>query len=193
MTAVTPTPYETAEVAMPGGTVTVVADPDTGAVVASGYSGLDVTFGFLGEREQARGHRPAPRGGGATQAAVDALRRYAGGEVDALDDVVVSQPGGPFMQRAWDELRRVKAGETDSYAGLAERAGRPAAVRAAGQACARNRVAPFVPCHRILRTDGSLGGYAYGLPVKEALLVHEGALPAGTTLFDAATGPTLRP
>jgi len=49
-------------------------------------------------------------------------------------------------------------------------------VRAAGQACATNRVAPFVPCHRILRTDGSLGGYAYGLPVKEALLVHEGAL-----------------
>ena len=49
-------------------------------------------------------------------------------------------------------------------------------MRAAGQACARNKVAPFVPCHRILRTDGSLGGYAYGLPVKEALLVHEGAI-----------------
>jgi methylated-DNA-[protein]-cysteine S-methyltransferase len=112
----------------------------------------------------------------AVRAAVEALTAYAGGDVDALDSVVVRQPGGPFMQRAWDELRGVKAGETDTYAGLAIRAGSPAAVRAAGQACAKNHVAPFVPCHRILRTDGSLGGYAYGLPVKEALLVHEGAL-----------------
>ena len=56
-----------------------------------------------------------------------------------------------------------------------ELAGMLRAVRAAGQACATNRVAPFVPCHRIVRTDGSLGGYAYGLEVKEALLTHEGA------------------
>ncbi len=185
MTVDTLPPYETAEVALPGGAVVVVADPVTGAVVASGWKTLDATFAFLTEAEQARGHRPAPRGGGATQAAVDALERYAAGDVDALDDVLVSQPGGPFLQRAWDELRGVKAGETDSYAGLAERAGSPAAVRAAGQACARNKVAPFVPCHRILRTDGTLGGYAYGLPVKAALLAHEGARPADEgTLFD---------
>ena len=80
------------------------------------------------------------------------------------------------MQRAWLEMRGVHAGETDTYAGLAERAGIPRAIRAAGQACAKNKVAPFVPCHRILRTGGGLGGYAYGIPVKEALLVHEGAL-----------------
>ena len=178
-------PYETAEVAVPGGAVVVVADPVTGAVVASGWKSLDATFGFLTTAEQARGHRPAPRGGGATRAAVDALTRYAGGDLDALDDVEVSQPGGPFLQRAWDELRGVKAGETDSYAGLAERAGSPAAVRAAGQACARNKVAPFVPCHRIVRTDGTLGGYAYGLPVKAVLLAHEGAMAgAEGTLFD---------
>jgi methylated-DNA-[protein]-cysteine S-methyltransferase len=109
---------------------------------------------------------------------VAALAAYADGDIGALDDVVVRQPGGAFMQRAWSELRGVKAGETDSYAGLAERAGSPKAVRAAGQACATNKVAPFVPCHRILRSDGSLGGYAYGLPVKEALLVHEGVLMA---------------
>jgi methylated-DNA-[protein]-cysteine S-methyltransferase len=109
---------------------------------------------------------------------VEALTAYAAGELTALDAVPVRQPGGPFMQRAWIELRAVKAGGTDSYAGLAVRAGSPRAVRAAGQACATNKVAPFVPCHRILRTDGSLGGYAYGLPVKEALLVHEGVLMA---------------
>lgn len=185
MTSTALPPYETAQAALPGGTVVVVADPLTGAVVASGWKPLEETFAFLTPAEQARGHRPAPRGGGSTAAAVEALTRYASGELDALDAVEVSQPGGPFLQRAWDELRAVKPGETDSYAGLAERAGSPAAVRAAGQACARNKVAPFVPCHRILRTDGSLGGYAYGLPVKEALLAHEGALPAdGGTLFD---------
>lgn len=168
-------PYETAAVALPGGTVVVVADPLTGAVVASGYRDLEATFAFLTPAEQERGHVPAPPDGGATKAAADALRRYAAGELDALDDVEVSQPGGPFLQRAWTELRGVHAGETASYADLAARAGSPAAVRAAGQACARNKVAPFVPCHRILRTDGSLGGYAYGLPVKAALLQHEGA------------------
>ncbi|MCA0328420.1 MAG: methylated-DNA--[protein]-cysteine S-methyltransferase [Actinobacteria bacterium] len=171
-------PYETASADLPGGQVVVVADPLTGAVVASGYKPLEATFAFLTPAEQARGHRPAPRGGGATAAAVDALRRYADGDVHALDSVDVSQPGGPFLQRAWTELRGVRAGETDSYTGLAARAGSPTAVRAAGQACARNKVAPFVPCHRILRTDGSLGGYAYGLPVKQALLEHEGALTA---------------
>jgi methylated-DNA-[protein]-cysteine S-methyltransferase len=170
------TPYETASVAVPGGEVVVVVDPDDGAVVASGFGTLDHTFAFLTEAEQARGHVPAEPGSPAVAPAVEALTAYAAGDLAALDRVVVRQPGGPFLLRAWDELRGVKAGETDSYAGLAERAGSPSAVRAAGQACARNKVAPFVPCHRILRTDGSLGGYAYGLPVKEALLVHEGAI-----------------
>ena len=170
------TPYETASVPAPGGEVVVIVDPDDGAVVASGFGDLATTFAFLTEAEQARGHVPVASTAASVRPAVEALTAYAAGDLGALDAVVVRQPGGPFMQRAWDELREVKAGETDSYAGLAERAGSPAAVRAAGQACARNKVAPFVPCHRILRTDGSLGGYAYGLPVKEALLVHEGAI-----------------
>ena len=169
-------PFETTSVVIPGGTVVVVVDPDDGAVVASGFADLDHVFAFLTDAEQARGRRAVEPGAESVRGVVEALSAYAGGDVDALDAVVVRQPGGPFMQRAWDELRGVKAGETDSYAGLAVRSGSAKAVRAAGQACATNRVAPFVPCHRILRTDGSLGGYAYGLPVKEALLVHEGAL-----------------
>jgi len=80
------------------------------------------------------------------------------------------------MQDAWIASRTVSAGTTTSYTGLAALAGRPNAVRAAGSACAKNLVAPFVPCHRILRTDGSLGGYYYGLPVKAALLAHEGVV-----------------
>jgi methylated-DNA-[protein]-cysteine S-methyltransferase len=135
-------------------------------------------LGFLTDAERARGHREAGPGTASVRPVVEALTAYAAGDLAALDRVLVRQPGGPFMQVAWTELRGVRAGQTDSYAGLASRAGRPAAVRAAGQACARNRVAPFVPCHRILRTDGTLGGYAYGLPVKKALLVHEGVLLA---------------
>ena len=168
-------PYEIVSVALPGGDVVVVVDPDDGAVVASGFGGLELTLSFLSDVERARGHRQA-RTSAAVAPVVAALTAYASGHLDALDGVEVRQPGGPFMQRAWVQLRGVKPGETDSYAGLAERAGSASAVRAAGQACARNKVAPFVPCHRIVRTDGSLGGYAYGLPVKAALLAHEGAI-----------------
>ncbi len=171
-------PYETTSVAVPGGTVVVVVDPDDGAVVASGFGGLDLTFSFLTAAEQERGHVEVSPDSDSVRPAVEALNAYAAGDLDALDHVAVRQPGGPFLDRAWVVMREVHAGHTDTYAGLAARAGSPAAVRAAGQACARNKVAPFVPCHRILRTDGSLGGYAYGLPVKEALLVHEGALLA---------------
>jgi methylated-DNA-[protein]-cysteine S-methyltransferase len=144
-------------------------------VIASGFGGLERTLGFLTDAERARGHRDAPAST-AVAPVVHALTAYARGDLTALDEVTVRQPGGPFMQRAWEQLRGVTPGETDSYAGLAARAGSATAVRAAGQACARNRVAPFVPCHRIVRTDGSLGGYAYGLPVKAALLAHEGAI-----------------
>src|SRR5262249_32598833 len=68
-----------------------------------------------------------------------------------------------------------RAGATISYTGLAARAGIPGAARAAGAACAANLVAPVVPCHRALRSDGSLGGYYYGLERKEWLLRHQGA------------------
>ncbi len=73
-------------------------------------------------------------------------------------------------------MRSIPPGQTWSYARLAAEAGRPTAVRAAGSACARNLVAPFVPCHRVVRSDGSLGGYAYGLDIKRALLAHESGL-----------------
>jgi methylated-DNA-[protein]-cysteine S-methyltransferase len=107
-----------------------------------------------------------------------AVSAYLDGDLGALDDLPVSQPGGDFAQAAWKVMREVPAGTTINYAELAARAGRPQAVRAAGSACARNLIAPIVPCHRIVRTDGNLGGYYYGLATKEWLLDHEGARPA---------------
>ena len=102
-----------------------------------------------------------------------ALTAYFEGDLYALDALPVQQPGGAFRQAAWKVMRDVPPGETITYAELAARAGSPSAVRAAGSACAKNRVAPVVPCHRIVRTGGGMGGYAYGIATKEWLLHHE--------------------
>jgi methylated-DNA-[protein]-cysteine S-methyltransferase len=102
-----------------------------------------------------------------------AVLAYLAGDLAALDAVEVDQPGAGFTQEVWRLMREIPAGSTWTYAELATKAGRPAAVRAVGNACARNLVAPFVPCHRVLRTGGGLGGYYYGLPVKQWLLAHE--------------------
>jgi methylated-DNA-[protein]-cysteine S-methyltransferase len=103
----------------------------------------------------------------------DAMSAYFDGDVTAMDTLPVAQSGGAFRQAAWKVMREVPAGEVISYAELATRAGNAGAVRAAGTACATNMVAPIVPCHRIVRTGGGLGGYYYGLGVKEWLLAHE--------------------
>jgi methylated-DNA-[protein]-cysteine S-methyltransferase len=102
---------------------------------------------------------------------------YFNGDLRALDEIPVYQPGTPSRQRLWAALRAVPPGTTVSYTQLAARAGNPRAPRAAGAACAYNLIAPVVPCHRALRTDGSLGGYYYGLDRKTWLLRHEGARP----------------
>jgi len=102
-----------------------------------------------------------------------ALRAYADGDLPALDEIPVTQPGGEFHTAVRDAMRRIPPGRTVSYSELAAMAGRPAAARAAAGACARNRVAVVVPCHRVIRGDGGLGGYAFGLEVKQALLDFE--------------------
>ena len=106
----------------------------------------------------------------------DLIKDYFDGDLSALNAIKVRQPGAPFSQAAWKAMRRVKAGKTLSYADLADRAGSPAAVRAAGSACAKNAIVLVVPCHRIVKTGGALGNYGYGIPKKEWLLKHEGAL-----------------
>ena len=81
--------------------------------------------------------------------------------------------GTAFQQRVWRELLRIPRGETITYAELAARIGAPKAVRAVGTACGANPVAMVVPCHRVVRADGSLGGYAWGLERKVRLLRDE--------------------
>jgi methylated-DNA-[protein]-cysteine S-methyltransferase len=104
------------------------------------------------------------------------LSDYFDGDLSAIDGITVDQPGEKFSQLAWKGMRRVTPGKVISYADLARKAGSPDAVRAAGSACARNLIAVVVPCHRIVKTGGALGNYAYGLKYKEWLLRHEGAI-----------------
>lgn len=137
------------------------------ALVAAGFTSVDDQFGRL------RLPAASPRVVDALGPFSVALQAYFDGDVTAPDTLPVSQPGGGFRQAAWKVMREVPPGETISYAELASRAGSPSAVRAAGSACATNMVAPIVPCHRIVRTGGSLGGYYYGLSTKEWLLAHE--------------------
>ncbi|WHT18639.1 methylated-DNA--[protein]-cysteine S-methyltransferase [Crossiella sp. CA-258035] len=102
-----------------------------------------------------------------------AVLAYHEGDLAAVDGIPVRQRGGEFMEAAWRALRTVPAGHPVSYAEYAALAGRPAAVRAAATACARNPAALFVPCHRVLRTGGGLGGFRWGPVVKRWLLDHE--------------------
>lgn len=103
----------------------------------------------------------------------DLLKDYFDGDISAINGIKVSQPGAAFSQAAWKAMRKVRG--VISYSELADRAGSQAAVRAAGSACAKNAIVLVVPCHRIVKTGGNLGNYAYGLNKKEWLLRHEGA------------------
>ncbi len=162
------TPLDVLTIRTPVGELVVITDD--GAVIASGFTSLADQADRLPDEVVARGLRQVD----AVPGVSDAVTRYFEGDVDALDDVPVRQPGGAFSQHAWEAMRSIPAGQTLSYAELATKAGNAHAVRAAGTACARNMVAPFVPCHRVVRSDGSLGGYYYGLGVKQWLLAHEG-------------------
>lgn len=106
----------------------------------------------------------------------DKLEDYFEGNLKAINSISVKQPGGDFSQAAWSAMRKIKAGAMESYADLAYRAGSPAAVRAAGSACAKNKIAIIIPCHRIIKSGGAIGAYGWGVEKKLWLLRHEGAL-----------------
>lgn len=109
---------------------------------------------------------------GDTDAAAVAHAFYAG-DLHAIDTVAVAQTGTALQHEGWAALRLIAPGAPLTYAEFAAALGRPSAVRAAASICARNAPALFVPCHRVLRTGGALGGFAWGLDVKKALLARE--------------------
>ena len=160
-----------ATVATPIGPLSLLSHAD--ALVGAGFTAEPAGL----HARLARPLRSLPLVPGELAWAAEPVGGYFDGDLAALDALPVHQPSTPGRERLWAQLRLVPPGTTISYTELARRAGSPRAVRAAGAACAANLVAPMVPCHRVLRSDGSLCGYYYGLDRKAWLLRHEGALP----------------
>ncbi|GAA5038568.1 methylated-DNA--[protein]-cysteine S-methyltransferase [Microbacterium fluvii] len=152
-------------VATPDGAFTLLVD-DRQRVLASGWTADPAAI--LARVKAA----PADIADGETDAAA-AVAAYYAGDLAALDAVEVSQPGTALQQAGWAALRRIAPGRPLSYSEFAAALGQPRAVRAAASICARNAPALFVPCHRVLRGDGSLGGFAWGVEVKRSLLERE--------------------
>jgi AraC family transcriptional regulator of adaptative response/methylated-DNA-[protein]-cysteine methyltransferase len=98
-------------------------------------------------------------------------------------DCPIAETGTPFQLRVWAALRQIEPGTTQSYSGLAKKVGAPLAVRAVANANAMNRCAIIIPCHRVIGMDGTLTGYAGGLPRKQWLLDHEKRLAGYDDLF----------
>lgn len=116
--------------------------------------------------------------------ALDELSAFFAGTLRVFT-VPLDLRGPAFFARAWEAVARVPYGETRTYGEIACELGAPAATRAVGAANGANPGAPFVPCHRVLGSDGRLTGYGPGLPMKQALLLMEDAIPANASDYDA--------
>jgi methylated-DNA-[protein]-cysteine S-methyltransferase len=162
--------YDAVTIATPFGAFSAITDD--GTLVASGFSAdLDLI----------RDELPDPTAEIRLRADLGPVSRalgayFTGADVTSIDELPVRTGGSPSMRRLWGELRRIPAGEVRSYAELG---GDRRHARAAGTACARNPIPLVVPCHRVVRSDGTLGGFGWGLPLKRWLLDHETAALAG--------------
>ena len=103
----------------------------------------------------------------------DAMKSYFAGELASLESLPTQTAGTPFQRDVWRSLREIPCGTTVSYGELAERIGRPSAVRAVGLANGANPIGVVVPCHRVIGSNGSLTGYGGGIERKRWLLNHE--------------------
>jgi len=153
------------------GDLTVLADCASDTVIAAGFTSYASLWNRLaalsGDTNLVLRQIPEPG------SIAGPIAAYFAGATDQLEQLKVHQPGTEFQHMVWDALRAIPAGQTRTYGELAQSIGRPKAVRAVGSACGRNLVAPIIPCHRALRSDGALGGYYYGLHIKQSLLTHE--------------------
>ena len=118
-------------------------------------------------------HVPITRDDTGMQRTMQALDAITRGK--SPRDVTIDVTGTAFQAKVWDALRTIPKGETRSYAEIAKVIRQPRAARAVASACASNPIALVVPCHRVIHSDGSISGYAWGVEVKEALLDAEGA------------------
>ena len=154
----------------PVGNIYLIAD--SGLLIAAGFKSMNSLQNRLSPSDKLRKIEPIEK----IPKISKLIDNYFEGRLDALNLIQVRQPGAQFSQRVWRVMRAIPAGMTISYAQLAKKAGSPAACRAAGTACGNNLIAPIIPCHRIIKSDGTLGNYGYGVAIKEKLLRLEGAI-----------------
>lgn len=173
----------------PDGAFTILANDD--AVLASGWTDdvsalLALIHPTLRQGiAEVRRWVPGTETGTMSQA-ISAVADFYEGDLTAPGRVPVHQRSGEFREYAWNVLRSVPAGERLTYLAFAARAGRPTAVRPCAGACAMNAAALFVPCHRVVRSDGGLGGFRYGLELKRRLLDREAAGAKGANVGSAS-------
>jgi methylated-DNA-[protein]-cysteine S-methyltransferase len=165
---------ELSRVDSPVGTITFAAGP-------GGLCGMTIGDRMPKIAVPAR-ETSAESRGPASRAIAAALAAYFDGDLQAIDALEVDPRGTGFQRRVWDALRTIPAGTTWSYAELARVVGQPTATRAVGAANGRNPIALVVPCHRVIASDGTLGGYGGGLEMKRWLLRHERSWPAQSSL-----------
>ncbi len=154
----------------PVGNIYLIAD--NGILIAAGFKSLNSLQNRLSPNDKLRKMESIEKIPKISKLIDD----YFEGSLDALNLIQVRQPGAQFSQKVWKVMRAIPVGMTISYAQLAKKAGSPAAFRAAGTACGNNLIAPIIPCHRIIKSDGTLGNYGYGVAIKEKLLRLEGAI-----------------
>ena len=154
----------------PVGNIYLIAD--SGILIAAGFKSMNSLQNRLSPNDKLRKIEPIEK----IPKISKLIDNYFEGRLDALNLIQVRQPGAQFSQKVWRVMRAIPAGMTISYAQLAKKAGSPAAFRAAGTACGNNLIAPIIPCHRIIKSDGTLGNYGYGVAIKEKLLRLEGAI-----------------
>ena len=147
-----------------------VAEADGAVVVAGFEEGWDRLIERLRQRHGITLRRGRTAGGAA-------VRAYFDGALDAFDAIEVRMDGSAFQSSVWQRLRSIPAGATLSYSQLAAAIGVPRASRAVGSANGANPISLIVPCHRVVRADGTTGGYGGGPDRKRWLLEHELALP----------------
>ena len=174
-----------------------------GAGVALRYTTLKISLGYLLVAATERGICSVMLGASETKLATDLRREFPRASIERVDagrdewlkaviqrvsaELGVRAASGhsplppvdiratAFQWRVWQALQRIPRGVRRSYAEIATAIGAPRSTRAVASACARNRLAIIVPCHRVIRSDGSLGGYRWGIARKRALLAREGA------------------
>ncbi|MFT4245027.1 MAG: MGMT family protein [Micrococcaceae bacterium] len=157
--------YFTTSLDTPDGPFTIIANPNK--ILAAGWT--DNELDLLESLPHVQVLKKDP-----LKEFTKAVEDYYSGNFEAVAEIPLSVSSTPFIMEVWHSISQIPPGETLTYRELAEAAGNPRAYRAAATACGKNHIGLFIPCHRVIRGDGSLGGFGrWGLPLKQSLLDRE--------------------